>query len=85
MHGNLSVIYQCFKRMKHALESRVHPTTHASFLSPLLMRSNKPIAPVFPHHNPLIDKLAAQAGNVIMKRLENGVDLFFVIKTTPFK
>src|SRR5438876_11271634 len=60
-------------------------TMRAAFASTLLIWTNKPIAAVFPHHYPLIDKLAAQAGNVIMKRLENGVDFFFVIETTPFE
>ncbi len=35
------------------------------------MWTNKPVSPVFPHHNLLINELSAQAGDVIIKRLKN--------------
>src|SRR2546423_11236068 len=51
----------------------------------LIMRAEKPVPPILAHHNPLINHLAPQARNVIMKLPQNGVDLFLFIEPSPFK
>src|SRR5215472_17760170 len=49
------------------------------------MRANKPVAAILSHHNALVNHFPAQACAVIVERLENGVDLFFIIEATPLK
>src|SRR5215831_293134 len=51
----------------------------------LLIWADKPVTSTFPHHNALVNKFATQAGNVIMKCLQNGVDLFFRVQSSPFE
>ena len=49
------------------------------------MRSHKPVATVFPHHNPLVNHFTAQAGKVLVECLEDSMHLLFVIETTPLE
>src|SRR5439155_11294608 len=50
-------------------------TSRASCSLSLFSRTNKPVSSIFPHHNPLVDELTAQAGDVIMKSLKNSIEL----------
>lgn len=51
----------------------------------LIMRSHKPVAAIFSHHDPLINHFTAQAGEVIVECLEDSIHLFFVIEPTPLE
>jgi hypothetical protein len=49
--------------------------SRASCSSSLRIWTNKPVSSIFTHQNPLVYELTAQAGNVIMKRLKNSIEL----------
>src|SRR5579885_2638275 len=77
-NGNWIAIFRSFKASQaHFIEMGLRKRS--------IMRAHKPVATVFAHHNALIDHLAAQARDILVKCLEDGIYLFFVIEMSPLE